>query len=44
MVLWWSYFISSFIRGGYYQVNRAVLLVAEMGLIGVFPASMRDDH
>ncbi len=33
IVLWWSYDISSLIRGGYYQRNQALALVAEMGLI-----------
>jgi hypothetical protein len=33
ILLWWSYDITPLIRGGYYQVNRALLLVGEMGLI-----------
>jgi hypothetical protein len=33
VLLWWSYSITPLIRGGYYQLNRAVWLVAEMGLI-----------
>ncbi len=32
-VLWWSYGITPLIRGGYYEVHRAVLLVGEMALI-----------
>ena len=32
-LLWWSYDITPLIRGGYYQVNRALSLVAQMGLI-----------
>jgi hypothetical protein len=33
LLLWWSYDITPLIRGGHYRVNRAMLLVAEMGLI-----------
>jgi hypothetical protein len=33
ILLWWSYDIAHLIREGYYEVNRAVLLVSEMALI-----------
>ncbi len=36
VLLWWSYDITPNIRGGYYQVNQAIWLVAEMGLIVTF--------
>ena len=32
-LLWWSYHITFLIREGFYQVNRALSLVAQMGLI-----------
>ena len=33
LVLWWSYDITPLIRGGYYQREQALGLVARMGLI-----------